>query len=80
MPVHFIDNYPKSQLESVIINQDGKTLFGELWVYEQFLSFNENKFLEDETWYLKHNYNLSTHPSSKRKVEGQVDFIVLSKQ
>jgi hypothetical protein len=80
MPVHFIDNYPKSQLESAIINQDGKTLFGELWIYEQFLSFNENKFLEDETWYLKHNYNLSTHPASKRKVEGQVDFIVLSKQ
>jgi hypothetical protein len=80
MPVYFIDNYAKQNLESVIVNQDGKTLFGELWVYQQFLAFNENKYLEDETWYLKHNYNLSTHPASKRKVEGQVDFILLTKQ
>jgi hypothetical protein len=80
MPIHFIDNYPKNNLESVVINQDGDTLFGELWLYKQFLSFNENKFIEDETWYLKHNYNLSTHPASKRKVEGQVDFILLTKQ
>jgi hypothetical protein len=80
MPVYFIDNYPKNNLESVVINQDNETLFGELWLYKQFLSFNENKFVEDETWYLKHNYNLSTHPASKRKVEGQVDFILLTKQ
>ena len=80
MPVYFIDNYPKNNLESVVINQDSETLFGELWLYKQFLSFNENKFVEDETWYLKHNYNLSTHPASKRKVEGQVDFILLTKQ
>lgn len=79
MPVNFIDNYAKKSLENVIINQDGKTLFGELWVYQQFLAFNENKFLGDEMWYLKHNYNLSTHPGSKKKVEGQIDFILLSK-
>lgn len=79
MPVNFIDNYAKQNLETVIVNQDGKTLFGELWVYQQFLAFNENKYLEDEMWYLKHNYNLSTHPASKKKVEGQIDFIILSK-
>ncbi|WP_026708921.1 NERD domain-containing protein [Flavobacterium frigidarium] len=80
MPIHFIDNYAKQNLETTIINQDGNTLFGELWLYEQFLSFNNNQFVEDEIWYFKHNYNLSTHPSSKRKVEGQVDFLLLSKQ
>jgi len=80
MPVYFIDNYAKKNIETIIVNQDGNTLFGELWVYQQFLSFNENKYLEDETWYLKHNYNLSSHPASKRKVEGQVDFILLNKQ
>ena len=80
MPIHFIDNYPKMNLSSVIINQDGNTLYGELWLYEQFLSFNENKCVEDEIWYFKHNYNLSTHPASKKKVEGQVDFLLLSKQ
>jgi hypothetical protein len=79
MPVNFIDNYAKQNLESIIINQDGNTLYGELWVYQQFLAFNENKFLEDEICYLKHNYNLSTHPASKKKVEGQIDFILLSK-
>ncbi|AYN03597.1 nuclease-related domain-containing protein [Flavobacterium sp. 140616W15] len=79
MPIHFIDNYAKQNLESIIINQEGKTLFGELWIYKQFLAFHEDSFLTDEVWYLKHNYNLSSHPSSKRKVEGQIDFIVLSK-
>lgn len=80
MSVHFIDNYAKQNLEAAIINQDGNTLYGELWLYEQFQSFNSNKFIEDEIWYFKHNYNLSTHPSSKRKIEGQVDFLLLSKQ
>lgn len=79
MPVNFIDNYAKQNLETVIVNQDGKTLFGELWVYQMFLAINENKYLEDEIWYLKHNYNLSTHPASKKKIEGQIDFILLSK-
>ena len=79
MTVNFINNYAKQTLETVIINQDGKTLFGELWVYQMFLAFNENKYLDDEIWYLKHNYNLSTHPASKKKVEGQIDFILLSK-
>lgn len=79
MPLHFIDNYPKNKLETTVVKQDGNPLYGEIWVYEQFLSFNENKFIEDETWYLKHNYDLSTHPASKGKVEGQVDFLLLSK-
>lgn len=79
MPVVFIDNYANQNLEKIIVNQDGKTLYGELWVYQQFLAINENMFLEDEVWHLKHNYNLSTHPASKKKVEGQIDFILLSK-
>ena len=34
---------------------------------------------ENESWFLKHNYNLSTHPASKGKVEGQIDFILINK-
>ena len=79
MPINFIDNYSKQNLHESIVNQDGNTLFGELWVYQQFISFNENKYLENETWYLKHNYNLASHPASKKKTEGQIDFILLSK-
>lgn len=79
MPIHFVDNYAKNDLEAIIVKQDGKPLNGEIWVYEQFLAFNENRFIEDETWYLKHNYDLSTHSASKGKVEGQVDFLLLSK-
>jgi hypothetical protein len=79
MPIVFIDNYAIQNLENVIVNQDGKTLYGELWVYRQFLAFDENRFLENEIWYIKHNYNLSAHPASKKKVEGQIDFIMLSK-
>lgn len=79
MPIVFIDNYATQNLENVIVNQDGKTLYGEIWVYRQFLAFDENRFLENEIWYIKHNYNLSAHPASKKKVEGQIDFIMLSK-
>jgi len=79
MGVNFIDNYAKQNLETIIVNQDGKTLFGELWVYQMFLAINENKYLEDDMWYLKHSYDLSTHPGGKKKSEGQIDFILLSK-
>lgn len=79
MPIVFLDNYPKHNIEESITKQDGTPLQGEIWIYRQFLQFNEHNFLPSETWYLKHNYNLSTHPSSKGKVEGQIDFIVLSK-
>ena len=79
MPIHFIDNYAPNSLESSIVKKDGTALYGEIWVYEQFLKFNEYDLLPKEKWYLKHNYNLSIHPSSKGKVEGQVDFLLLSR-
>lgn len=79
MPVNFIDNYPKRDLGSKICKRDGTPLYGEIWVYQEFLKFNDNKLLENETWYVKHNYNLSVHPSSNGKVEGQIDFLVLTK-
>ncbi len=79
MPVHFIDNYPKNDLESQICRQDKSPLYGEIWIYQEFLKFNENNFLKDENWYVKHNYNLSSHPSSEGKVEGQIDYLIVSK-
>lgn len=79
MPVHFIDNYPKNNLESKICKKDGTPLFGEIWVYKELLKFNENGFLSNETWYVKHNYNLSRHPSSEGKVEGQIDYLIVSR-
>jgi hypothetical protein len=78
MPIHFIDNYPKSNLESVIKKSDGRPLYGEIWVYQELQRFNERNLLPDEVWYVKHNYNLSRHPSAN-KVEGQVDFLILSR-
>ena len=78
MPVYFLDNYAPNNLESVIVKNDKTPLHGEIWVYEQFLKFNEFDLLPNEKWYLKHNYNLSTHPGSKGKVEGQIDFLLLS--
>ncbi len=79
MPIHFIDNYPKNDLESIIVKQDGSPLHGEIWVYRQFIQFNDNNLLPNDTWFLKHNFNLSKHPASKRKIEGQIDFLLLSK-
>jgi GTPase SAR1 family protein len=79
MPVRFINNYPENDLGSYITKSTGDTLYGELWVYEQFLAFNYYNLVSDETWYLKHNYDLSRHPASKNKREGQVDFLLLSK-
>lgn len=80
MSIHLINNYAVNNLEIAFANQEGKTLFGELWVYEQFLKFAESNFVQDDTWYLKHNYDLSTHPACKTKVEGQIDFLLLSKE
>lgn len=80
MPVILLNNYPKNNLEENIIKKDGSPLFGEIWIYRQFLNFNEYNLLADnESWILKRDYNLSTHPASKGKVEGQIDFILLSK-
>lgn len=80
MPIRLLNNYPENNLEKNITKKDGSPLYGELWLYKQFLNFNEyHKLPQNETWYLKHDYNLSTHPASKEKVEGQIDFILLSK-
>lgn len=79
MPVHFIDNYAPNNLNKCIKKKDSTPLFGEIWLYNQFLKFNEYQLLPNENWYLKHDYNLSKHPASKGKVEGQVDFLLLSK-
>ncbi|HTF21594.1 MAG TPA: NERD domain-containing protein [Chryseolinea sp.] len=79
MPVVFINNYPKNDLESAIRKSDGTPLFGEIWFYNELSRFNELKLLGDENWYVKHNYNLSSHPSSSSKVEGQIDFLIISR-
>lgn len=80
MPVLLLNNYPENNLQNNIVKKDGTPLYGEIWVYNQFLKFNEYNLLsKNETWFLKHNYNLSTHPASKGKVEGQIDFILINK-
>lgn len=80
MPVTLLNNYPEKNLHQEITKKDGTTLYGESWVYQQFLNFNKFQLLEDkDTWFLKHDYNLSRHPASKGKVEGQIDFLLLSK-
>ncbi|PWG05218.1 DNA/RNA helicase domain-containing protein [Polaribacter aquimarinus] len=79
MPVTLLNNYPENNLEKSITKKDNSPLYGEIWLYNQFLKFNEYKLLENESWFLKHDYNLSTHPASKGKVEGQIDFVLLSK-
>jgi len=80
MSLIYLNNYPENNLEISITKKDGTPLYGERWVYEQFIKFNTYSFLpKNETWYIKHDYNLSTHPASKGKIEGQIDFILLSK-
>lgn len=79
MPIHFIDNYPKNDLESKICKNDRTPLYGEIWLYRELMKFNEYDLLKNETWYVKHSYNLSKHPSSDRKVEGEIDYLILNK-
>lgn len=78
MSIQFLNNYPKNRLQEAIKKKDGSPLYGELWVYQQFLEFEENEFVQDK-WFVKHSYNLSIHPAAKGKVEGEIDFIVLNK-
>ncbi len=79
MSVHFLDNYPKTDLGKSIKKKDGSPLQGEIWVYNQFLEINEHELLSKDTWYLKHDYDLSLHPEARGKVEGQIDFLLLTK-
>ena len=79
MAVTLLNNYPENNLKANITIKDGSPLHGEIWLYRQFLKFNEYSLLKNESWFLKHDYNLSTHPASKGKVEGQIDFILLTK-
>ncbi len=79
MPIQLLNNYPESFLDKHITKRDGSPLYGEIWIYQQFIKINNLNLLPDEKWYLKHDYNLSTHPWSKGKVEGQVDFLLMSK-
>lgn len=79
MPVILLNNYPANNLEKTITKKDGSPLHGEIWLYRQFLKFNEYDLLPDETWYLKHDFNLSKNTGSRNKVEGQIDFILISK-
>jgi len=78
MPIQFIDNYPKNALDTKICKTDGTPLHGEIWVYQELLKFAENGFLEHQNWIVKHGYNLSSHPSSMGKTEGEIDFLILS--
>lgn len=81
MPIKFLNNYPEQDLKSSILNNDGTPLNGEIWVYQQLLNINSQiTFPENEEWYFYHNYNLSTHPGSKGKVEGQIDFLLLTRE
>lgn len=79
MAIHFIDNYPKNLLETKICKSDGTPQHGEIWVYQELLKFETNNFLVDQQWYVKHCYNLSSHPSSMGKVEGEIDYLIISK-
>lgn len=79
MPIHFIDNYPKNLLSSKICKTDGTPLHGEIWIYQELMKFETNGFLSDQNWYVKHCYNLSSHPSSFGKVEGEIDYIIITK-
>jgi hypothetical protein len=79
MPITLLNNYPENNLENFITKKDGSPLYGEIWLYNQFVQFNRNNLIPNENWFFKHDYSLSTHPGSRKKVEGQIDFILISK-
>ena len=43
MPIVFIDNYPRNNLESKICLPNGKPLYGEIWIYQELQKFIENE-------------------------------------
>ncbi|GGH18101.1 DUF2075 domain-containing protein [Sphingobacterium alkalisoli] len=80
MPIKFLNNYPENNLKDSIVKKDGSPLNGEIWLYQQLLNINNQiDFQDNDEWYFYHNYNLSMHPGSKGKVEGQVDFLLLNR-
>jgi hypothetical protein len=79
LAITFINNYLPGTLESAILRPNKKPLYGEIWVYQKFLEFAESSFVIEDDWYLKHNFQIADHASSISKIEGQVDFLLLTK-
>lgn len=77
MPIIFLDGFTSSQLRTKITH-NGEPLHGEIWLYDQLLRIH-NLGLVEETWYVKWNYVLSTHPDSLHNSEGQIDYLIISK-
>ncbi|GAB3194077.1 GTPase SAR1 family protein [Pontibacter aydingkolensis] len=77
MPIIFLDGFTRAQLRNTITH-NGEPLYGEIWFYEQLLEIDRLGLVKD-TWYVKWNYTLSSHPDSRNKSEGQIDFLIISK-
>ena len=78
MAITFINNYLPGTLETEILRPNRKPLYGEIWVYQKFLEFAKGGLVNDD-WYLKHNVQIANHAASISKIEGQVDFLLLTK-
>ncbi len=79
MAITFINNYLPGTLETAILRPNKMPLYGEIWVYQKFLEFAGSGFVIEDDWYLKHNFQIANHSASISKIEGQVDFLLLTK-
>ena len=55
MSITLLNNYPENNLEKSITKKDGSPLYGEIWLYNQFLKFNDYNLPKNESWFLKHD-------------------------
>jgi hypothetical protein len=79
MPVKFHPNNPIDALETIIVNDDGSPLYGEIEIYRQLWNDLSKSNLEWDVW---HNLKLPEHSDNfnyYKKTSGQIDFLILCK-
>lgn len=79
MPVRFHPNNPINALETIIVDNDGKSLHGEIDVYRRL---NEDLGKSNIEWDVWHDVNLPEHSDNfnyYKKTKTQIDFLILCK-
>jgi DNA polymerase III delta prime subunit len=83
MSVTFYPEKNIDRLEEIIVNQDGKTLHGEIKVYREL---NKSLGQSDKEWHVWHDISLPEHidgyfdgfnANPNGKISAQIDFIIL---
>ncbi|QIY84870.1 NERD domain-containing protein [Chryseobacterium sp. NEB161] len=80
MPVQFFPSNPVDSLENIILNEDGKPLYGEIDTYRQlYKDLSES----DKDWLVWYDLKLPNHSDNfnyYKKTSSQIDFLIICEE